>query len=107
MRNLADRFVQLMGVFAFIVRVIETTAAAEVREPRSESNYEPFFQFERLKENLLHQLECLAKGLKDLDFWSHSVHGRDCERVSSVESSSRAGAIQTRGCLGDQARHLF
>src|SRR5262252_4144979 len=90
MRNLADGFIQLVRLFALIVRVIETAADAEVCEPRSESNYEPFFQFERLKQNLFHQLECLAKRLKDLDFWSGSVHGRHCERVSSVESSSRA-----------------
>ena len=100
MRNLAYRFIQLVRVFALIVRVIETTAAAEVCEPRSESNDQPFFHVERLKENLLHQLECLTKGLKDLDFWFGSVHGRHCERVASAESSSRAGGKPNRLLFG-------
>src|SRR5438128_4169016 len=92
MRNLADCLVELLELLTAVIPIVETSpTAAQVREPRGESNYEPFFQIERLKENLLHQLECLAKRLKDLDFWSRSVHGRDCERVSSVESSSRAG----------------
>src|SRR5262249_36189677 len=89
--NLADRVIYLLYLFPAIGRVVKTTAATQACEPCGKANNKPFFHVERLKENLLHQLERLAKGLKDLNFWAGSVHGRDCERVSSIESSSRMG----------------
>jgi len=71
LRNLADRFVQLMRVFA-TVRVVEVTGSTstgtEICKPGSETDYEPFFQIERLKQNFLHQLECFAERLEDFDF---------------------------------------
>jgi len=80
LRNLADRFVQLMRFFALILRVVEATAssttATEVCKPGGETDHKPFLQIERLKQNLLHQLECFAERLEDFDFRSVSVHNR-------------------------------
>ena len=61
-----------MRVFASVVRIVEvtrsTTTGPKVCEPGSETDYEPFAQIERLKQNLLHQLEGLAERLEDFDF---------------------------------------
>src|SRR5256885_6644833 len=71
LRNLADRFVQLLHLFASVIRVVEvsaSTTAAKVCKPGRETDYEPFLQIERLKQNLLHHLEGLAERLEDFDF---------------------------------------
>ena len=72
-------------MLAAIVLVIETaTTTSQVREPRDEANHQPFFEIERLKQNLLHQLERFAERLKDFDFWFVSIHTRHSERVSWI-----------------------
>ncbi|MFL6552358.1 MAG: hypothetical protein ACJ8KF_06340 [Chthoniobacterales bacterium] len=71
LRNLPDRFVQLLHLFASVIRVVEvsaSTTAAKVCNPGRETDYGPFLQIERLKQNLLHQFEGLAKRLEDFDF---------------------------------------
>jgi hypothetical protein len=47
---------------------VSATTGTEVREPGSKTDYQPFLQIERLKQNLLHQLECFAEWLEDFDF---------------------------------------
>jgi hypothetical protein len=58
-----------MCLFVFAVRVTEvaTSTGAKVCKPRSETDYEPFFQIERLKKNFLHQFERFAEWLEDFD----------------------------------------
>src|SRR5438309_303691 len=73
--NLVERiteFLGKLGAVAVIVIVIKT--GPEVRQERGKAHYQPFLQFERLKENSLHQLERFAEWLEDFDLRLRSVH---------------------------------
>jgi hypothetical protein len=76
MRNLADCLIQLLHVFTTVKPVVETAHTAQVCQPRRETNNQPFFYVERMKQNPLHQLERLTKRLKDFDLSFRSVHIR-------------------------------
>ena len=80
MGNLADRLIYLLCLIAPIELIVETAAATtQVRQPCRKANDKPFLQIEWLKKNLLHQLECLSKGLEDFDIGFGPIHGRDSE----------------------------
>ena len=61
MRNLADRVANLpraRKILPVITAKIEVViAVADVRKPRRETDYEPLFQIERAKQDLLHHFE--------------------------------------------------
>ena len=50
-------------------------------QERRETNYQPFFQVERLKKNLVRQLERFAKRFENFDPGSDTVHGAYSETV--------------------------
>jgi hypothetical protein len=85
MRDLADRIIYLLHpvVLGWIVKVASRTGT-QTRKPRGETDNEPFFQVERLEQDLLHQLECFTKRFEDLDMWLGSIHARHSERVSRI-----------------------
>ena len=70
--NLADCFVELLRAFPSIIRIVEVADSATTRTKvcklGSETDYEPFLQSERLKQDILHQFEGLAERLEDFDF---------------------------------------
>src|SRR6266571_1043866 len=67
-------------------RHIETHAAEMTAKERCKANHKPFLYVERLKENLLHQLERFPKRLEDFDFGFGSIHARDSEWVLAARS---------------------
>ena len=78
--------------FPSVVRIVEVADSATTRtkvcKPCSETDYEPFFQFERLKQDSLHQLEGFAKRLEDFDSRLASIHARHCEAFCPSRSSA-------------------
>ena len=77
MRDLANRFFYLLSLLATIKLIVETAAATtQVRQPRRKANDEPFLKIERLKKNLLHQLEGRTEGLEYLYLVCVPVHAR-------------------------------
>ncbi|HKF93886.1 MAG TPA: hypothetical protein VKB96_04650, partial [Gammaproteobacteria bacterium] len=62
-----------MRFAALIIRVVKaaaSTTATEVCKPGGETDYKPFFDIERLKQNFLHQLERFAERLENFDLRS-------------------------------------
>ena len=94
MRNLIDRVVEaLKPGNALPVTSIESeivTAAPQIREPRRETDDQPFFQIERLKENFLHQLECFVERLENLDLGCASVHRDDLNGLIKFDQALTA-----------------
>ncbi len=85
MRNLAECLIHLLHLFASVISVIETaTTATEIREPRGKPNDEPFFQIERMKQDLLRQFERFTKRPENFDSRLASIHVRHSERISRV-----------------------
>src|SRR5437773_12505553 len=94
MRNLFDRVVEaLKQGNALRVTSIESeivTAAPQSREPRCETDDQPFFQIERLKENFLHQLKCIVERLENLDLGSASVHSDNLNGLINIDQALTA-----------------
>ena len=67
---------------------IETATAKMPGEKRGEPNYQPLLKLERLKENLLHQLERFTKRFEDFDFRLRSIHERDFDSLRPRQSSA-------------------
>jgi len=94
MRNLIDRVVEaLKPGNALPVTSIESeivTAAPQIREPRRETDDQPFFQIERLKENFLHQLKCFVERLENLDLGGASVHSDNLNGLINIDQALTA-----------------
>src|SRR5947207_6848328 len=94
MRNLIDLVVEaLIPGNALPVTSIESeivTAAPQIREPRCETDDQPFFQIERLKENFLHQLKCFVERLENLDLGDASVHSDNLNGLINIDQALTA-----------------
>ena len=55
-------------------RHVETATAKVSGQECREADDEPFSNVERLKQNFLHQFECVLEWLDDLDLGRGSVH---------------------------------
>ena len=73
------RHVRLPNV-AEVRRKIKSDSAKMAGEKRCETDDQPFFEIERLKQNFLHQLERFPKRLEDFDLGFDAVHERHFKR---------------------------
>ena len=69
------------------------TAAPQIRKPCRETDDEPFFQIERLKENFLHQLKCFVERLENLDRGGASVHSDDLNGLINIDQALTARPV--------------
>ena len=67
---------------------IETATAKMPGDKCGEPNHQPLLKLERLKENLLHQLERFTKRFEDFDFRLRSIHERDFDSLRPKQSSA-------------------
>jgi hypothetical protein len=72
---------------------IEANTCQMPGQERRETNYKPFFQVERLKENLVRQLERFAKRSENFDPGPDSIHDAYCETVRPARSSALCSLV--------------
>ncbi len=94
MRNLINRVVEVLKPGNVLpVASIESEiviSTPEIRKPCRETDDEPFFQIERLKENFLHQLKCFVERLENLDLGGASVHSDDLNGLINIDQALTA-----------------
>src|SRR6266487_4776466 len=72
---------------------IEANTRQMPGQERRETNYKPFFQVERLKQNLVRQLERFAKRSEDFNLGSNTVHNAYSETVRPARSSALCSLV--------------
>jgi hypothetical protein len=72
---------------------IEANTGQMPGQERRETNYKPFFQVERLKQNLVRQLERFAKRSEDFNLGSNTVHEAYSETVRPARSSALCSLV--------------
>ena len=97
MRNLINRVVEVfkpgnvLPVASIESEIVISTP--EIGKPCRETDDEPFFQIERLKENFLHQLECFVERLENLDLGGASVHRDDLNGLINIDQALTARPV--------------
>src|SRR5438477_6198215 len=94
MRNLIDRVVEALKPGNALpdtsIESESVTAAPQIREPRCETDDQPVFQIERLKENFLHHLKCFVERLESLDLGGASVHSDNLNGLINIDQALTA-----------------
>jgi hypothetical protein len=88
---------------------IEANTCQMPGQERRETNYKPSFQVERLKKNLVRQLERFAEWFEDFDLGSDTVHGAHSETVRPARSTPKAFGVKRvvfLGCFVRERSHL-
>ena len=90
-------------------REIEANTCKVPGQKRRETNYQPFPQVERLKKNLVRQLERFAEWFEDFDLGLDTVHGAHSETVRPARSTPKAFGVKRvvfLGCFVRERSHL-
>src|ERR1700730_8044109 len=78
MWSLIDRIAKILkngNILPIGISKIEIViTASQVGQPRGKPDHKPFLEIERLKQNLLHQVEGLPEWFEELDFHCAAVH---------------------------------
>jgi hypothetical protein len=81
-------------------RQIDANTCKVPTQKGREANYAPLSQVERLKKNLLRQLERFTEGLEDFNFWPGTIHGAILNRFG------QSNQARYSRCLARSARIL-